>query len=444
MNQKIVSLSLNTIIRECSINPNLEQEHYYYFMLTNRENIHKVFKYRKFNDDFTSVLACFDNGENIIGNIRPSYEEFLDKLLTILNIEHDNPKDDNELTKKMLERLKVLKQITTEKDLSEEFPILYRDLIEGRKYLENLTRLRQQENVSEKEFVSGEHYYYGCALKKSLSNFIKSQSLMYGRYIKDRHKLKEEFENASYNRYIARNMDMPRFYMYVIHEYLKAAELSKDLAERRKLASLVEKYINSPIDKSCMVTTDDGTQISFINIRTRFLNLKDELESNNSIVNWIIIPEGKSLSQVSTTKKAQPRTVKKSQKEVEKLRQAGEQKTVFYESTPYIAKAIGLKRYRGYIAYIYKNGEVILDREYNESTPRGIKDNAIYHLHIGDFESLSKLDKQVLIKDSRVGRFFHTKNWQKKVLKIINRQAGVLEEEGTLQLVKKLKEKTYQ
>ena len=86
MEEKTVSLSLGTIIRECSLNPNLSMDHYYYFMSRNRENVHDVFRYRKFNDDFIDRVDCFNDGTNLVGRIRPSYDVFLGKLVRILNL----------------------------------------------------------------------------------------------------------------------------------------------------------------------------------------------------------------------------------------------------------------------------------------------------------------------------------------------------------------------
>lgn len=437
--EKTVSLSLNTILRECSLNHNLEKDHFYFFSLANRENIHKTFKYKKFNDDFTTTLTCYNDGTNIVGIISPSYDEFLDKLLTILNIKHNSKTEDNDtLTKKMKERLKVLSSITTEAELKLEFPLLYKDLNDGRYYFRDLQKLKKREQIGEDEYASGEHYYYSCGLKKSLSNFIKTQTTMYERYIEDRHKLRQLQENTSYNGYIRKNFDLNKLYMYIMHEYLRKCESSQDTAEKRKYIKLLERYLDSNCDKSCKITTDENIVVDLYNIKMRLNNLKRTIATDSSVVNWILIPEGKTYKSV---KQSESRTISFNQEEIDKLRSLGERKTAFYESTPYIAKAIGLRRYRGYIAYIYENGEVILDREYDKDYPKQIKDNAIYNLQIEDFETLTKLDKQVLRMISKVGRIYHRNNWEDKVKKIIDRPPTEEEKEKTKYFVKRIKEK---
>ena len=112
MEEKAVDLSLETLIRECSLNPVLGREHFYYFSLRNRENIHEIFKYKKFNDDFTDKLSVYRRDDYIIGMIRPSYEEFLKKIITLLNAKvQPRQKDDEKLTEILLKRVQVLSEI---------------------------------------------------------------------------------------------------------------------------------------------------------------------------------------------------------------------------------------------------------------------------------------------------------------------------------------------
>ena len=139
MEEKTVSLSLDTIIRECSKRKDLQRDHFMYFSLQNRENIHEIFKYKKFNDDFTSRVECFNTGEYAVGTIRPSYDEFLSKLLRILNVKQTpSMKDDDALTKVLLDRVEVLRNLRNEWELQFEFPLLYKDLKDGRKYYDSL------------------------------------------------------------------------------------------------------------------------------------------------------------------------------------------------------------------------------------------------------------------------------------------------------------------
>lgn len=442
MDTKTVSLSLGTIIRECSKNPNLMQEHFYYFSLKNRENYHQVFKYKKFNDDFVQRLDCYNDGSYIVGTLRPSYDEFLEKLLVLLNIPRPKElKDDEDLTKKLLLQVERLRSVRSEQELSIEFPLLYKDLQDGRRYFNQLQKLRQQEGYSEEEYASGEHYYYGCAMKKSLPNFIETQTKLYTRFVTQRKELKEKLENTSFNAYIKKNFDLDKLYMYVMHEYLSKAESSKDKEEIKKYISLVERYLNSSTPKNFTITLDSGMKVDLNNITSRLNNLKRIISDQSSLVEWILIPEGRDYKRVKKGEEPSKTTLMNLE-EIERLRQKGERKRAFYESTPYVIKALGLRRYHGYIAYIYENGEVILDREYLPSTPSSAMGDAIYNLKVADFEELSRYDKQVLRKHPRVGIMNHTSTWEKRVRKIIDREATREEKIETKQLVKRLQQKS--
>ena len=85
MEREIANLSLHTLIRECSKDPQEARKHYSYFEMVNRSRIHEVFAYKKFNDDFIDNLTVYNNGEYLIGRIRPCYDEFIAKLMIIKN-----------------------------------------------------------------------------------------------------------------------------------------------------------------------------------------------------------------------------------------------------------------------------------------------------------------------------------------------------------------------
>ena len=440
MEEKTVSLSLGMILRECSLNPNLMMDHYYYFALKNRENIHDVFRYKKFNDDFISHLDCFNNGDYLVGMIRPSYDEFLEKLVRLLNVNIKGKIVDNDsLTKILLERVEKLKTISTEAELNKEFPLLYKDLHDGRRYYNDLQKLRRQEGYSEEQYASGEHYYYSCAMKKSLPNFISTQSELYTRFVTKRDEVKEKMNNTSFNGYLAKNFDIDKLYMIVMHEYLVKAESSKDKEEIKKYIDLVEKYLKSNRRKDFTITTDSGIKVDFDMITKRLSNLKRVVSDNSSLVEWVLIPEGRALKRVKKDSEQEAKVTVMNIEEIERLRRLGERKSTFYETTPYLVKAIGLRKYHGYIAYVYENGEVILDREYNPENPHTAIDNAIYNLKVADFETLSKYDKQVLMKHPRVGRINHTPTWEDRVSKIIYREATEDEKIESKELVKRLR-----
>ena len=443
MEREIANLSLHTLIRECSKDPQEARKHYSYFEMVNRSRIHEVFAYKKFNDDFIDNLTVYNNGEYLIGRIRPCYDEFIAKLMIILNVKPlGKVADDDSLTRILLERVEVLKSITSEIELKHEFPYLYKDLQDGRRYIRNIEAQRDFDDNKEREeeLADKEHYYYSCGLRRSLTNFVRTQSEVYKRFIERRHELKEKQASTSYNGYIVNNFDMNKVYMYTMHEYLRICEKSNDEELIKFYLRLIDKYLESDKDKNCYIITDENIRVDISSILIRIENLKRRISDNSNVVEWILVPEGKDYKRVRIVEtKHEEKPFIFNYEEVQRLKNIGAKKKTFYEATPYIAKAVGLRRYRGYVAYIYANGKVILDREYNEDNPKTAVENAAYIIEARDFEELSKKEKPELIRDPKAQRKYHTKNFESKLTEIIENQGTKKEQEEAKQLVLRLK-----
>lgn len=443
MERAIANLSLNTLIRECSKNPQEARNLYGFFDSINRERIHEAFSYKKFNDDFIDNVTCYNDGKYQIGVIRPCYEEFLCKLILLLNVKVTKPLIDNDdLTKKLYERLEVLKSITSEIELRKEFPFLYKDLQDGRRFIKGVEAQREfdDEKKFEEELAEKEHYYYSCGMRRSLSNFVKTQAEVYRRFIDKRHELKQKQENTSYNGYIVKHFDMNRVYMYTMHEYLKICEKSNDKELIKFYIDLIERYLRSDKDKRVSIITDENIRVDISSIIIRLENIKKRVSDNSNLVEWVLIPEGRDYKRVIKNEKpSEDKMLIFNYEEIQRLRQLGEKKKTFYEGTPYIAKAVGLRKYRGYIAYIYANGKVILDREYNDDNPKSAVDNAAYIIDAKDFEELSREEKPELIKNPKASRKYHTDTFEARIKTIINKPGTEEQQEEAKQLVHRLK-----
>ena len=435
--ENTIDISLHTLIREGLNSALLPEEIFMKFRLKNRNSIDDIFKYKKFNDDFTDKLSVYNDGTYIVGSIRPSYNEFLDKLLTILNIKHNSrTKDDDELTKNMLERVELLKGITTTSQLQREFPLLYRDLFDGRNYINSLKEMKNQGQLPTDAFDTGNNYIYSCAFKPSLKGFVSTQAEMYRRYVTDRFKLKERLESISYNNIIRNNFDQNKLAMLVIHGYISKCENSNDIEMIKEYIEIVEKYFNSSYDLNVFIILNGDMRIDINNIKYRLDNLKRRVKDKSSVVEWVLVPDGGGYKQVK--KEKGPKAISMTYEETERLKAIGDAKTAFYESTPYTRKAIGLRKYRGYVAYIFPNGKIILDREFNRDAPSTAKDNAFYVMDAGDFIEHSGDDKTSLRSNSNVAHHNHTKNWKRTAMKYINMKTSEEMKEEAKKLIYRL------
>lgn len=410
-----------------------------HFNLTNREYIHDIFKYQKFNDDFAKNIIVQNNGKkDFIGSFKPSYVEFLDSIIEALNFKSEKTiTDDEELTKKLEERIEFLRTLPDDAWLYNHFPVLYRNLQDGRNYINEVEKLKKNplyEEVAKEE----EHYYYACAMKKSLYNFIKSQTTSYERFIAKRHEYRDLISKKNYNKFIKENYDQDKLAMYLAHKYLSVCEehiTNKSIL--KKYIKLLDKYVSSSYKKDVSITVN-GMYIDYRNIYARIKNVHEALNKIDAKVEWILISEGKKPTYIKAG--LNPKMHIMSQEELNALREAGEAKEKFYNDNPPLLKVYGTLKYSGYIAYIYENGEVLFDMEYNQEYPNSAKGNAIYYMKASYFDIVSGLNKQVLKNHPAVDRIVHAGSWEERAQKIIDREGTEEEKEEAKKLVKRLQE----
>ena len=131
-----VNISIDKLIDVCSNGRKTKEQLLKDFNIINDKNVHEVFRWRTFNDGFIDKITCYTDDERFIGDMCPSYREFLEKIFTALNV---NPKlryligkDDQELEDVLKARIDMILNLADEAMLSREFPVLYRDLQNGR------------------------------------------------------------------------------------------------------------------------------------------------------------------------------------------------------------------------------------------------------------------------------------------------------------------------
>ncbi len=440
-----LNLSLKTIIRECSKHPESKEAVFQRFSLENRENVHEIFRYKKFLYDFTDYVSCYNDGNYVLGKIHPCYEEFFRFIGVFLGVEP--PFEDNEeFTKRCDERIERLKSITSEIELKTEFPHLYHDLMLGRSYIKNIKDKRRMFPVNQELYEEDEHYYYSCAMKYGLKNFIASQAELYSRFVHKRDEYRKLIESKSYNRFFRENFDVSKVALLAVYEYCRICESTEDINTLKKYSNLIDKYFHSNFDKNVRITLDNKTVIDYTQIVYYSLRIKGKIkriENQKEIRLGIkLVPEGSEPKIVKLDSTKEPRPEIYSQEEYARLREKGRRKQEFYQNSSYLRVAYGLEQYDGYMGYIYPNGEVLLDYKYNEFAPRTAANNAIYRMNIGDLETLGGLDKTTLRNHPKVTRIIHSKNWEEKAKTFIKRKSTEEERRKTLEIIERLEQKS--
>lgn len=435
---QIVDIELSTILRECSITRENNYYHYENMCNSTYNIIHTIFGYRKFEEDFADSFTVYYREEEPIGTFKPSYNEFLRKISYFLNTGIKNPLDNEEFTKICDKRIEVLNSIGENdyQTLKKEFPVLYQDFISGIAYMRYLEKTCQ----TKEEFDTQAHYFYASGLKRSLKNFIPTQVELYKRFVHKRQEYLESTLKKTANRYLKENFDMDKLAMLVIYKCIEKCEQTDNIPTIKKYLSIIAKYLNSKFNFSKAIITDEGYTITIEDITIRYYALQQKIANTIIRVNWQLASEGQERL-IEIPKKENYRRIKMNEDEINQLRTIGEERNEIYQNSNYLAKIIGIINTNDYVAYIYPNGEVIMDREYDPERISTANGAAAFHMKAADFETLSKLDKTALKDHPKVERIIHRENWQARVQEIINKKGTVEDREAAKTLIKRLKQK---
>ena len=440
MEKASININAKQLIKYCSDGSLSNEDLLFKLMLLNRRaqsNVHEVFGYRKFNDDFVERVTVY-NDENGKSTIKFSYNDFLIKLFKYLNVK-ESPlgMTEEEIDSVLNERLIALNSSDIKYKLHDEFPEIFQDYHKGLDYLKSAENMEVHNQYDKRRKDVKIKYYYRCALHPTYYKFVDRQKDLYYRFVNRRNEYKKAVEESSLNNFFKKYFDIDKVYMYIANSYLNICEYTEDKDLIRYYISLVKNYLNSDYDKSVEIEVENNRKINIDVIQERLAKATKKAAPEISIVNWELIPPSKDalIRGVSS-----PRSrVDLTEDQLAILRSKGQKKEKFYaESNPY-AKAYGILKHGCYVAYIYPNGEVLLDTLYDDNNPRTAMGNATYNIKAKDFEMVSGLDKSELKNNPKVVKLNHSKNWETRVSEIVNRDNSEEEKESAIQLVKRLR-----
>ena len=454
-----VNIDLNKFIDICSNGRKSKEKLLEDFKIMNDKNIHEIFGYRKFNDGFTSKLTCYNDGKHVIGSVSPSYKEFLEKIFNLLNVNPDLKyligKDDDRLTEVLMARIEMLRTVQNTANLQCNFPMLYRDLQDGRKYinavekgledLEKDTTKTKEEKAKEKQKLEKQKkYFYQCAMSGGFTafnpkdGFIYKQVELYTRFVRDRKKYKELIETKHYDAYLIKNFDETKMALYIVDGYLKAINAIDNRDKQVKYYNLVEKFLNNSKVKKDVEIVIDGRTINYEDINKRAKIAHSKINRVDIKLEWELLPIGSGF--VYKGGSGTSRRASMSEEEKQRLIGIGKEQTEFFMNSKYSAKAIGLKKFAGYFAYIYPNGIVVLEKDFREKYPT-TAEGAIYIMKAQDFELLSAIGKTDLIYHPLLlGHKYHSGDWKTKIEAFINKKGTLEDEQAAQNLIHKMEE----
>lgn len=170
------------------------------------------------------------------------------------------------------------------------------------------------------------------------------------------------------------------------------------------------------------------------NVLTDYKQTLDEEEKKRRIeefkkeilLEWEIIPESISKGYGSVRGISIPRTAQEKYDAELRKQRVLDDKIEVLENSNYLAKLKGVDKFQGYVAFVYPNGLVLLDKFYKK-TRYGLEPvdgEALYVMTIDKFKEFSQYSKSELrdIKriDPDLNTINHTKNFVKRVRAILD------------------------
>ena len=450
---KLATINVDHYLKECASD---SYAYWNYDSCRNNYRKHqkKLFGYYKFNEDFGETLTCYGNKEDFLTNIRFNYHEFTYKLKNLLNL-----KDDNcnvfytyHLQQILKNKIEELKQIETKEELQEKFPLIYIDYIKGNelyKSFEVVTDFTDplSNNKKDKEILfkasNDRNYYYNCGLRFHLPYFIKEQSLLYTNIINNLDNIKNYIDNNPFPAYF-HHTDYDKKKLYIINKYIDEALKCKNEELKKVYLYLVNNYLIEEINNKTIIHDEEGNEIKYIDILKKFeLFITNNKKLQEYIVDWVLLPEGKKQTNSNSEKNILDKGTININPNINKYISANNRKLKFYEENPHnkkkcLAKAKGLCLNKGYTAYIYENGEILLDRIATENNIKSSIGNAIYNLNVHNFGELSRKDKMTLRKEKLCPIIIHNNNWEKNASLIIDKETTKENNIKTKKLIKRI------
>ena len=199
----------------------------------------------------------------------------------------------------------------------------------------------------------------------------------------------------------------------------------------------VNKNINVKIEKNntCISYSLNDFKLEYINIIKKLLNTNSGKENLYHIINKKILQKNDYFINEDTHYESptlinpdddNPGKKKVSLEERQKLLA---KKEILFNNSEYLYKIKGINKLEGYIGYIYPNGKIIFEKYYTSKTNLlPTYDEAIYVMDIKNFIYITNYSRKEIIayinnkKCKNVKRITHYGNWEKEVLKEINKK----------------------
>ena len=474
-----IEISIKTLIEQCASDAEQLRDEFTLVSQLYKDHIIKTNDFTKANEDFLVSLRTKTSYKTAQTDLFICPKNYLQRLKQILNI--SNPSldfNDLNLRKELLDRVEELKRITTPDELQIKFPEIYKDYLVAQDAYPRIKRfaekIRGTNNPQAKATLDRQKRLYNTyALDTRFDIFIEKQSVLYRNLVVRRHFIERYTNDHKIDLTMFTGLDKEKFELYLADKYISIAQQAQDDKTKQECIYYLSTYIRETKFTPIAIKNDNGEEITFRKILTRFKKLLkqnpilkpiDEDRSHfegyhwkhveNHVrkyflsgVNWQIVPPGEETELNTRVINSLNRTynylsLEEKEKRIRERYAEYERKMRFFENSGYLYRIYGINEFNGYIAFIYPNGEVIMEKFFNDyANCIPTINEAIYNVRVTDFETLSKLKKPALIKDKRCRRIIHKGDWESKGQEIIDRPTTPESEEEVKKLMLRLQGK---
>lgn len=460
-NYLTVPINIDTLVKECASDSELFYEEMKQVRNWFTSGVVDIMGYAKSQHGFFGYLATRCTYKNSRNDMYVSPDKFLWKLKEILGVKNPSMDfNDLDLRQQLRDRVAVLRDIKTPEELENEFPLIYEDYKLSIRGYGELCRIDDEveatgdmdlREMSRKKWKTFKSY----GLHSKFDYFIAKQVTAYRNYVERR----TFIEGMCYRNPLDLNnfkgLDKDKFELYLADKYLSIAFSTNNMDIKQKCVYYVATYIREVKISDLSIKNDEGVEVTFRKLVNRYKKLlrenqvlkpiderRSRFEGYNikhvanhlikyygSSVSWTIVPNGEEDDDELKQKIAENLNshyrhlpLEERRKRILEKYNMYERKVSFFEGTGYILKIYGMSQFDGYVAFVYPNGEILLERffsDYSQCMPA--TGEAIYNLNIYNFEELSKFSKLQLIRDKACKRILHGETFEKQAQAIIDR-----------------------
>ena len=436
-------------------------------------------KSTRFIDIHYSLMNHYNREEKkYVLTYNPLY--ILSGLLLYVNLDPNNlrnPSKRKDTIDLFLNRCEELRNITSSKKLEKQYPTLYKAFLKEKALYKRFNYLISKgynEKDAFKSLVNTSYFKEDNKIEQAIDDTKKMYSTkefcnlyanmfieLFNSYKEYSTHINEHTIDVFNNEKLLDNS----FERYIVRRYIDLISRLKNVEDKQKYLYYITGFFNEHKNETNDEIADlynkyidiliENPELKIINYkRDEFETFTQEeideymdLELKDSKANWSYFEEDEEDERIAKAIYNEVKNIKdnkKREKTIEERKSLYIKKKELFDPKFKYRTVQGTNAFDGYLAFIFPNGKVILERffeRHKDGTEVIATEQAIYVMNILEFYNLTNLSKTKIIRDKLCKRYIHKGDWEKRVTDEINTSGdNPYKEYNKLVLQKKIKE----